>query len=368
MDRRKLAEYSRVSTIELATVTRARMTRIKALQTLGLKGFPSPKVFETKVRQLLGENAEDSAAIIAAHSRLRADHRSALESMRDTINTAYANFQEGLEAFVAAAPDLETVFKSFGSQLMDKNSDYCRILEGMYVDMQQVERDYKEDFAAIVLKASEAVTPDLKMGFTAGLRTLAAQIMVAYESNLADEDEMEVVFDQIDMFNDEYMRYLEDLIDLQTLERSQLEMAHENAKQPFLYAPRYANDLQRLHGELEKLGRHYFSEIRKDNADVQALQIELSKGFSKAVLEAEQAFAKEPGILANLNCILKILCVCTILPALVILFCCEKTEDRNRWFHGAPQGELNMKETWKNWSMDMMPSLDGKTSRPSRQG
>ncbi len=366
-------EYAKVSTIELVEVTREPMSREDALQTLELKAFPSPDRYEDKVRSLLvvnKDNVAKTAAIYTAHHRLKKDHSAAVENMRDTIHAAYSDFQSEIEVFVQTAPDFGSKFTTYGKALFDKSIAYCTKLDEMYVNTQQETQAYKKDFNRMVLEASVAVPDNLRLGFTAGLRTLEAQMTVAYDNVLSGEL-VEVIFDPVDVFRAEYDRYLQDIVDLKALERSQLsDMTDQetDASQPLIYPPRYEKDLQRLHSKLEKLGKHYFAEIGKKDADVMGLQKKFSQGFSAAVAEAKEAFGKDPGIWIHLNCVVQFLCTITILPAVIILFGCEKPEDRYRLFHGAPKGEFNMEQTWKAWHMDMLPDVCNEIIRPQRPG
>ena len=43
-------------------------------------------------------------------------------------------------------------------------------------------------------------------------------------------------------------------------------------------------------------------------------------------------------------------------PLPLIILACEKTEDRNRLFYGAPKGEVNIQDIWKEWEMDVFPN------------
>lgn len=366
-DRR--GEYSRLPMqVEMVKLTHTEMSRQLALETLGLKGtVPSPKLYEEKAFKLLQDNGDDlikTTVIHCARSRLQADHRAAIHDMQETLTTAYAEFNEILKPYIDSEPDYKSIFTKYGKMLYEQGVALCRALEQPAADMQYAELAYRREVDSMIEMASKAVPETVRIGYTAGLRTLVVNITQAYENTR--DDVMEEVFDQIDLFKEEFTRYLQDILDLKTYERTELETAHQQAQQPLLHEPRYEKALLHLHHNIKKLGDHYFTELRKEGANIQELQIAFAKAFQRIMNEAQQSFAQVPGIWMSLHPILKIICACLIIPALIIL-CCEKPADRHRLFHGAPKGEIDMEAVWKEWHMDMMPDPSGKVSRPKHE-
>lgn len=359
------------SNLELAKITREQMTRSQALQTLNLDGVPSPKRYEEKVKELLRQYTDSDdvtkiAGVHAAHSRLHQDHQDAVKEMRQSIDTAYSTFQDTITTLAEAAPDLDKTFKKYGKDLIEKSRDYCKNLAEPNADMEGLESEYKRKFQQIVHDASAAVGDDVRGEYAAALKTLEAQVSVAYDQILEAEMEEVVICDQVELFRNEFNFYLRDILTIKETENAQLSQAHQEASRPLLAAPRYQKDLISLHDKLEKIGKKYFDAL-KESGDVKPAQQEFNQKFKKAVEEAKQAFAKVPGIWANLNCILQFLAVITIIPAIVIIFGMEKTEDRNRLFHGAPLGELNMQEIWSEMQMDVLPDPEGDSPKRNKQ-
>ncbi len=350
-------QYSRVSSVELAKVTHEKMTRAKALSILELKGLPSPKIYDDQQKKLLGKMNPSTelvkiAAVHAAHSRLQTDHQAAVQDMENSLNVAYDAYQD---------PSHTKEARDLGKRLVTLGRKYCKDLAAVNADMPYLEQTYQTEFVKIL-----NVSPDLKKD----LEKLMVKISVAYEHIFAQEegyvqansDDMamemeEVVFvDPIDLFRAEYNHYLDDLVNLQQEEQEQLMQAHQDASQPVLFNPRYQKDLQQLYVRLDALGSKYFAAIGEDPDETTLVKLnqKFRQDFKQAVDEAKQAFAKEPGIWANLNCTLKILFTIIFVVGIVILLC-EKPEDRHRLFHGAPAGELNIKQAWQDWEMDVLP-------------
>lgn len=362
------------STIELAKITREPMTRLQALQTLSLQGFPSPKHYEEKVKELLDTYTDSNdlaniARVHAAHSRLQKDHQEAVQDMLQSIDAAYSTFQATITTLAEITPDLEKTFKKHGKTLVEKSRAYCENLANMKADRERLEKLYKMEFQQIVNDASAAVTEDVRDEYASALKTLEAKISLAYDHVLDAQAEMEevVIFSQVEMFREEFNFYLREIIQIKDTEETQLSQAHHDASRPLLAAPRYQKDLVILHDKLKMIGNKYFDALAEGGDSKQA-QTELNQSFKKAVEEAKQSFAKVPGIWANLYGIFKFLAVITIIPALVIICCLEKTEDRNRLFQGAPLGEINMQETWEKMQMDLLPDPEGKKPKRNTQG
>ena len=97
------------------------------------------------------------------------------------------------------------------------------------------------------------------------------------------------------------------------------------------------------------------------------MQKEFNKKFKHTVSDAKKAFAKYLGIWADLSGFLRILFFCTVVHGLIIL-ACEKTEDRNRLFNGAPKGDVNIHHIWKEWEMDILPSPSDATLKRGIHG
>lgn len=355
---RDRGQYSRVSSVELTKVTHEKMTRAKALSVLELKGLPSPKIYEEQQKKLLGKMNPSTelvkiAALHAAHSRLQTDHQAAVQDMQNTLNAAYDAYQD---------PSHTKEAKDLGKQLVALGRKYCKDLAAVNADMQFLEQTYQTEFLRILSTAKQDVSGDLGKS----LKTLLVKISVAYDHIFAQEEDYvqtnsddmeEVVFvDPIDVFRSEYTHYLEDLVNLQQEEQEQLTNAHQDIGKPILFTPRYQKDLQNLYLQLDTLGNKYFAAIGEepDEVALAKLNSKFKHDFTQAVNEAKQAFAKEPGIWANLNCTLKILFTIIFVVGIVIVLC-EKPEDRHRLFHGAPAGELNIKQAWQDWEMDVFP-------------
>lgn len=367
MDGRR-GEYSKVSGIELGKIVREKVTRAKALQTLGLSGMPSPKLYDQKVRDLLKGDSDlaTTSAVHAAHSRLQKDHQAAVADMRTSVDRAY-EFHD-LDALSERAKEQENTIKKAGKALIKLSRDYCKKLAEVNVDIKLVEQEYQSEFLTAMTVVIDSVPKDLREDLSNEFIKFRADIKVAYAHVLErTAEDMEVIeIDPISMFQEEFNYYLEDIVSIQATESEGLAQAHENANRPLLFPPRFEKDLTILHDKLGKIGGNYFTEIAKKGANVDKINQEFRKDFTKAVTDAKHAFAKEPGIWANLSCIVKFLAIiCLCIPAIIII-CCEKSEDRHRLFHGKPAGELDINNAWHDMSMDIMPDPDMTVSRRNK--
>ena len=361
MDDSRRGEYTKIPNIEMVTLGRKSMSLKTALNILGLEGMPSPKVYEAAVKKLLLQYADElgkRAEILAAHNRLHSDHAFVVEELRAGAKKSYAEYQSTLPSLitkVAGHSGDETLLTTLGKQIDKTNKEYCAALENEDTDLDMLTRVYMAAVSSTIHLAKCLIHKEPEIELRANLEKLRTNVNVAYEH--AESRDTSAV-DPVKVFKQEFDRYVGDIIKIRDMEREvswQVATGGDEADESLLSYTRYQENLQSLHAKLKQLGDHYFVEIDKDDADVLKLQNEFNKGFKHIVSDAKKAFAKDPGIWANLDVVLQILFFCTIVPGLIIL-ACEKTEDRNRLFYGAPKGEVNIQDIWKEWEMDVFPN------------
>ena len=366
-------EYTKLTGIELVELTRAPMSRDKALRVLGLSDMPSPLVYEEAVKNLLAKHKDElskRAEIHTAHNRLLSDHQFAVENMRSLGKRMFVEYQgklPGLKAQVKGHSGDERLLITLGKQLDTLNNDYCSSLEKTDADAELLTIGYSKTFIRLVNNLSNClVNKEVVPEFRGCLEQLGLDLTAAYEQT---KDRNGSVHDSVEVFKAEYQHYLGDILKLRDMEigLSWEAATNEEENESLLSLTRYQDDLQNLHAKLKQLGDHYFAEIGKPDADAPRLQKEFNRGFKHIVADAKKNFAKEPGIWTNLHIALKILLGCTMILALIIL-ACEKPEDRNRLFTGPPKGELNIHKIWNEWEMDIFPDPGGNASKRGLHG
>lgn len=366
-------EYTKLPGIELVELTRAPMSRDKALRVLGLSDMPSPLVYEEAVKNLLVQHKDElskRAEIHTAHNRLLSDHQFVVENMRSLSQRMYVEYQSklpNLTAKVTGHSGDEKLLITLGKQLDTLNQDYCNSLEKTDADLEILTTVYSKTFARLVNNLANClIHKEVVPEFRGSLEKLGLDLTAAYEQSQSRDA---TVPDVVKVFKEEYQHYLGDILKIRDMERglSREAAIDDEENESLLSFTRYQDGLQNLHAKLEQLGAHYFSQIGKTDVDAIQLQKEFNRGFKHIVADAKKNFAKEPGIWANLHIALQILLGCTIIPALIIL-ACEKPEDRNRLFNGPPKGELNIHKLWKEWEMDILPDPGGNTSKRGLHG
>lgn len=371
MDSRR-GEYTKIPNIEMVALGRKSMSRKTALNILGLEGMPSPKVYEKAVKTLLFQHTDElgkRAEILAAHSRLLSDYEFVLGDLRAAAKKSYAEYQSMLPSLitkVAGHSGDEKLLEALGKQIDKINQDYCVDLEKSDIDLDMLNRVYTAAVSSAIHLAKCLIHKEVEIELRVNLEKLRTNINVAYEHA---ESRNTSTVDPVKVFKQEFEHYLGDILKIRDLERevSWQTATADEAEESLLSYTRYQDNLQNLHAKLKQLGDHYFVEIDKDDADVLKLQKEFNKGFKHIVSDAKKAFAKDSGIWANLSVFLQILFFCTVVPGLIIL-ACEKTEDRNRLFNGAPKGEVNIHDIWKEWEMDVLPSPSDATLKRGTHG
>ena len=326
----------------LKTEFKQPMTLDKAAELLNLPKNSPPASIDKKVKTLIqgiSSESEKKFEIIAASSFLKQAFKTELSDIADVsgVNGDF-DIQLHITSDMFSDEEIENILET-GKALKRLTKEYSTQFQAEGSDIYQLTHHYQRQFRSAISDMADKISPENRHSAMAVLQTLKSKQLIAHS---------------LVLFKLKFDSYLDNIQKIIDTEQSELP-GDQNAQQPMLTTLRYNQALQDLQKNLRSIGGQFFIDIKDESADEAAVIAKFNRDFNSSVESARHAFAKQPGIWANLNCILKMLAIILCCIPAIMIICAEKPEDRHRLFRGAPKGELNMDEIWKNLEMDELP-------------
>ena len=343
--------------LEERSLKTTEMTRNKALNLLGLHGFPLHGAIHEAARALLlkhspemGGNPRKYQVITGATSILMKD--------QDRIMRQFGQDMEMLHR--AYQTNMQTFYDKYGTHKYYDSQGIIDYISGLGTKMQNLNRSYLED-----LKRKDLSAADFKKteaDYYKAYHKLLDSVNDHHEIDITDRSliqkelralyldpttcdahlpygykiEAEVSINPLEAFKDQFKYYLSDILAMKS------EYTH------------HQQTFTDLHDKLQEIGTQYINALKDPNKDVEQVSQEYAQQFQEAIKIAKAEFSQEPGIWQNLGPILKGLF--TVLFFIKYFISLAETEvDKNRMYQ--PE-QHSIQDKWERWEMDVMPEID----------